>query len=148
MQVRRDPATTGRIPSNTWRPARSWLNPRYTRSRSTRPLCEMPKPCLPDTRAPLRRQRIVRRVVAQERDDVADRGKADAHDDRIAGAVNELVDRAAIEVRCGGTCDLDMPVVDEAPCKTGRRDPGVGLALPHRQRRPVRVGNRIDERAD
>ena len=87
-------------------------------------------------------------VVAQERNDVADRGKADAHHDRIAGAVDELVDRAAVEARRGRPRDLDMPVVDQAPGKTGRRDARVGLALPHRQRRPVRVGNRIDERAD
>ena len=40
----------------------------------------------PDARAPLRRQRIVCRRVPQERNDVADRGKADAHHDRIAGA--------------------------------------------------------------
>ena len=87
-------------------------------------------------------------VVPQERNDVADRGKADAHHDRIAGAVDELVDRAAVEARRGRPRDLDMPVVDQTPRKTGRRDARIGLALPHRQRRPVRVGNRIDEGAD
>src|SRR5205823_4250564 len=40
----------------------------------------------PDPRPPLLRQRIVCPVVAQERNDVADRSKADAHDDWIAGA--------------------------------------------------------------
>ena len=62
--------------------------------------------------------------------------------------IDELVDRAAVEARRGRPRDLDMPVVDEAPCKTGRRDARVGLALPHRQCRPVGVGNRIDEGAD
>lgn len=37
-----------------------------------------------DARPPLRRQRIVFRCVAQERNDVADRGEADAHHERIA----------------------------------------------------------------
>src|SRR5260370_26221217 len=41
-----------------------------------------------------------------------------------------------------------MEVVDQTPRKTGRRDARITLALPHRQRRTVRVGNRIDERAD
>src|SRR5207253_10143865 len=45
----------------------------------------------PDPRAPLQRQRIVCRCVPQERNDVADHGKADAHHDWIAGAVDELV---------------------------------------------------------
>ena len=103
---------------------------------------------VPDARAPLRRQRIVFRRMAQERNDVADRGKADAHHDRIARAVDELEDRAAVEARRGRPRDLDMAVVDQAPGKTGRRDARIGLALPHRQRRPVRVGNRIDQRAD
>jgi hypothetical protein len=101
-----------------------------------------------DARAPFRRQRIVCRGMPQERNDVADRGKADTHHDRVAGTVNELVDRAAVEARCGRPRDLDMPVIDQAPGETGRRDARVGLALPHRQRRAVRVGNRIDEGAD
>src|SRR6478672_10860111 len=84
----------------------------------------------PDARAPLRRQRIVLRFVTQERNDVADRGKADAHDNRIAGAVDELVDRAAIETRCGWPRNLDMAIVEKTPGKTGRRDARVGLALP------------------
>src|SRR5580693_3881639 len=48
----------------------------------------------------------------------------------------------------GRSRDLDMAVVDQTPRKTSRRDARIGLALPHRQRRTVRVGNRIDERAD
>src|SRR3954468_22622737 len=94
----------------------------------------------PDARAPLRRQRIVSRFMAQERDDVADRGKADAHYDRIAGAVDELVDRAAVEAGGGRPRNLDMAVIDQTPRKTGWRDARIGLALPHRQCRPVRVG--------
>ena len=86
--------------------------------------------------------------VPQERNNVADRGKADAHHDRIARAVDELVDRAAVEARLAWSRDLDMAVVDQTPRKTGRRDARITLALPHRQRRTVRVGNRIDERAD
>ena len=41
-----------------------------------------------------------------------------------------------------------MAVVDQTPRETGRRDARIGLALPHRQRRTVWVGNRIDQRAD
>src|SRR6516165_6744922 len=133
------------MPSNTWRPARSWLNPRCTKSRSRRPLCEMPKPSA-------RLMRVlscgVLGFVPQERNNVADRGKADAHHDRIARAVDELVDRAAVEARLAWSRDLDMAVVDQTPRKTGRRGARITLALPHRQRRTVRVGNRIDERAD
>src|SRR6202008_2317764 len=101
-----------------------------------------------DAPALLRRQRIVFCFVSQERNNVADRGKADAHHDRIARAVDELVDRAAVEARLAWSRDLDMAVVDQTPCKTGRRAARITLALPHRQRRTVRVGNRIDERAD
>src|SRR6266481_8001598 len=103
---------------------------------------------VPDARALLRRQRIVSCFAPQERNNVADRGKADAHHDRIARAVDELVDRAAVEARLAWLRDLDMAVVDQTPRKTGRRDARITLALPHRQRRTVRVGNRIDERAD
>ena len=103
---------------------------------------------MPDARALLRRQRIVFCFVPQERNNVADRGKTDAHHDRIARAVDELVDRAAVEARLAWLRDLDMAVVDQTPRKTGRRDARITLALPHRQRRTVRVGNRIDERAD
>jgi hypothetical protein len=102
----------------------------------------------PDPRTPLRRQRVVCRCMPQKRNDVSYRGKADAHYDRIAGAVDELVDRASVEARCGRPRDLDMPVVDQAPGETSRRDARVGLALPHRQGRPIGVGNRIDESAD
>src|SRR5215213_2321163 len=73
----------------------------------------------PDARAPLRRQRVVSRFMAQERNDVADRGKADAHDDRIAGAVDELVYRAAVEAGGGRPRNFDMTFVDQAPGKTG-----------------------------
>src|SRR6516165_8827417 len=103
---------------------------------------------MPDARALLRRQRIVLSFVPQERNNVADRGKADAHHNRIARAVYELVDRAAVEARLAWSRDLDMAVVDQTPRKTGRRDARITLALRHRQRRTVRVGNRIDERAD
>ena len=61
---------------------------------------------------------------------------------------DELEDRAVVEARRGRSRDLDMAVVDQTPRKTSRRDARIGLALPHRQRRTVRVGNRIDERAD
>jgi len=44
----------------------------------------------------LRRQRIVLGSVSQERDDVADRCKADTHHDRVARPVDELVDRATV----------------------------------------------------
>src|SRR6516225_1938192 len=103
---------------------------------------------VPDARAFLRHQRIVFYFVPQERNKVADRGKADAHHDRIAGAVDELIDRATVEARPSRARDLDMAVVDQTPRKTGRRDARIGLALPHRQRRTVRVSHRIDERAD
>jgi hypothetical protein len=63
-------------------------------------------------------------------------------------AVYELVDRAAIEARLAWSRDLDMAVVNQTPRKTGRRDAQITLALPHRQRRTGRVGNRIDEHAD
>src|SRR3954469_20939027 len=53
-------------------------------------------------------QHVVFRFVAQERSDVADRGKADTHDDRIAGAVDELVYRAAIEAGGGRPRNFDM----------------------------------------
>src|SRR6516225_9952120 len=106
----------------------------------------MPKPA--DARALLRRQWIVLCLVPQERNNVADRGKADAHHDRIARAVGELVDRAAVEARLAWSRDLDMAVVDQTPLKPGRREARITLALPHRQRRAARVGNRIDERTD
>ena len=61
------------------------------------------------------RQRIAVRRMAQECHDVADRGEADAHHDRIARAVDELEDRAAIEAWRGRTRDLDMAVVDQPP---------------------------------
>src|SRR6516165_12813536 len=104
--------------------------------------------CEPDVRALLRRQRIVVCFVPQERNNVADRGKADAHHNRIARPVDELVDCAAVEARFAWSRYFDMAVVDQTPRKTGRRDARITLALPHRQRRAVRVGDRIDERAD
>ena len=85
----------------------------------------------------LRRQRIVCRCVLQERDEVADRGKADPHYDRIARAVDELVDGTAVEPWRSRACDLDMTVVDQTPCKTGLRNPRITLPLTHRQRRTV-----------
>src|SRR5215472_5092857 len=103
---------------------------------------------MPEARALLRRQRIGFRFVPQEGNNVADRGKTDAHHDRIARAVDKLVDRTAVEARLAWSRDLDMAVVDQTPRKTGRRAARITLALPHRQRRTVRVGNRIDERAD
>src|SRR5262245_58638475 len=39
----------------------------------------------------------IRRVVAQERDEVAGRSETEPHDPRILGLVDELVDRAAVE---------------------------------------------------
>jgi len=97
-----------------------------------------------DARPLLRRQRIVLRCVPQERDDVADRGEADAHHDRTARAVDELEDRAVVKARRGRPRDLDMAVVDQTPREAERRDARIGLALAHRQRRTGRVGNRID----
>ena len=41
-----------------------------------------------------------------------------------------------------------MIVVDQPPRKSGRRHARIAFALAHGQRRTVRVGNRIDERAD
>ena len=96
----------------------------------------MPKP-----RNPLGR-------VAQVRDDVADRREAYPHHDRIARAVDELVDRAAIEAWRAWSRDLDMVVVDQPPCEPGWRDARIGLAFAHRQRGTRRIGNRIDQRAD
>src|SRR5947207_9720080 len=101
-----------------------------------------------DARPLLRRQRIVLCRVPQERDDVTDRGKADAHHDRIACAVDELEDRAVVEARRGRPRDLDMAVVEQTPREAGRRDARIGLAFSHRQGRTGRVGNRIDQRAD
>src|SRR5262252_8849697 len=139
MQVRREPATTGSTPSNTRRPARSSLNPRYTRSRSTRPLCEMPKPSAWRTRGcPCGASGLS--LVAQKRNDVADRRKADTHHDRIARAVDELKDRTAVEARAGRPRDLDMAVIDLTPSQTRRYDARNGLARPHRQGRASRGG--------
>src|SRR6516162_335246 len=101
-----------------------------------------------DAQPLLRRQRIVLGGVPQERNEVADRGEADAHHDRIARAVDELVDRATVEARRGRPRNLDMAVVDQTPRETRRRDARIGLALPHRQRRTGRIGDRIDQRAD
>jgi hypothetical protein len=66
----------------------------------------------------------------------------------IAGAVDELIDRAAVETGGGRPRNLDMLVVDQAPRETSRRHARVGLALPHRQGRAAGVGNRIEEGAD
>src|SRR5271167_2537752 len=96
-----------------------------------------------DARPLLRRQRIVLRRVPQERDDVADRGETDAHHDWTARTVDELKDRAVVEARRGRPRDLDMAVVDQTPREAGRREARIGLALPYRQRRTGRVGNRI-----
>src|SRR5207253_6535897 len=101
-----------------------------------------------DARPLLWRQRIVVRRVPQERDDVAYRGEADPHHNRIARAVDELEDRAVAEARRGRPRDLNMAVVNQTPREAGRRDARIGLALAHRQRRTGRIGNRIDQRAD
>ena len=98
--------------------------------------------------ADARSQRIAIRRMAQERDDVADRREADAHHDRIARAVDELEDRAAIEAWRGRARDLDVAVIDQPPRQSGRRDTRIGLALAHRQRRARRIGDRIHQRAD
>ncbi len=101
-----------------------------------------------DARPLLRRQRIVVRRVPQERDDVADRGEADAHHNRIARAIDELEDRAVVEAPRGRPRDLNMAVVDQTPREAGRRDARIGLALPNRQGGTGRVGDWIDQRAD
>ena len=98
--------------------------------------------------ADARSQRIAFRRMAQERHDVADRREADAHHDRIARAVDELEDRAAIEAWRGRPGDLDMAVIDQPPRQPGRRNTRIGLTLAHRQRRTRRIGDRIHQRAD
>jgi len=75
----------------------------------------------------LRRQRIALGFVSQERDDVADRCKADTHHDRVARPIDELVDRATVKPRGGRPRNLDMAVIDETPGETGRRCPQIGL---------------------
>jgi hypothetical protein len=47
-------------------------------------------------------------------------------------AVDEFEDRAAVEARGGRPSDLDMAVVDQTPCETGRRNARIGLALTRR----------------
>jgi len=86
--------------------------------------------------------------VPQERDDVTDRGEADAHHDRTPRAVDELEDGAVVVARHGRPRYLDMAVVDQTPRDAGRREARIGLAFSHRQGRTGRVGNRIDQRAD
>ena len=87
-------------------------------------------------------------VMAQERHDIADRREADAHHDRIARAVDELEDRAAIEAGRGRPRDLDMGSSISRHASPGGVDARIGLALAHRQRSTRRIGDRIDQRAD
>jgi len=62
--------------------------------------------------------------VPQEGNDIADRSEADPHHNRIARAVDELEDRAAVEAGCGRPCDLDVEVIDQTPREARRRNRG------------------------
>src|SRR5579884_1034334 len=136
------------MPSNTLRPARSSLNPRWTRSRSTRPLCEMPKPSAWRMRGrPCGASGLS--FVAWRKNETMSRIAAKPMPITSGSrAVDELEDRAAVEARCGRPRDLDMAIVDQTPREAGRRDAWIAFALPHRQCRTGQVGNRMDQRAD
>jgi len=67
--------------------------------------------------------------VPQERDDVTDRGKADAHHHRIACAVDELEDRAVVEAGRGmGMTDGQLLWQVELPLALGVIIAGVRVA--------------------
>ncbi len=89
---------------------------------------------------------VCRRLVAQERDDVAGGGEAEAHHLGIFGGVDEFVDRAGVEtVR---PIDRDFGRAFEFDFEAGGRRARIGLALAHADlgMRGIEVGGGIAQR--
>ena len=83
----------------------------------------------------IRRARRIRTLVAQEGDDVTNRGEADAHHHRVLCGIDEFIDRTGIHGR--GPVDDDRLIAAVGP--TGDRLPRVCLALLDAQGRQRRV---------
>ena len=84
------------------------------------------------SRQRIRRALVVGALVAQERDQVARRRKADAEHLGLGGLVPELVDRQRREPRPLRQ-QPDRARVGELPLACGDQDPRIGLARPHSQ---------------
>src|SRR5271156_5998097 len=76
---------------------------------------------------------VVDSLVPEERDGVAHRGKPQAHYDRIARRIDELVDCAGVEF--WRAADLNRALGPIAPLRGVNRNARVALALPHRKAR-------------
>jgi hypothetical protein len=72
--------------------------------------------------------------VAQERDEVAHRGEADAEHLRLGGLVPQLVDLERLE-RAALWHQADRAGIDELPFRARDLAPPVSFAIPHRQPR-------------
>ena len=89
----------GKMPSQTIRPARSSLNPRWTNVFRKLPACDVPlaSECLTHPGHRIRRPAPVSARVSEERHEIARRRKADAQDERILRRVDQLVQPGRIE---------------------------------------------------
>ena len=80
---------------------------------------------------------VIGGLTAEERNHVANRGEPQPHHNRIAGRIDELVNRARVEA--GGPLDLDRPGRTIAPSAGGNCDAVILLALPDGERSLVLI---------